>query len=64
MSAYANPGVLVNTDWVAEHLNDPNVRIIESNEDALLYPSGHIAGAVEVDWTSDLNHQVVRDYIG
>lgn len=64
MSGYANPDVLVSTEWVAQHLNDPNVRIIESNEDALLYPSGHIPGAVEVDWTSDLNHQIVRDYIG
>lgn len=64
MSGYANPEVLVSTDWVAQHLNDPNVRIVESNEDALLYPSGHIPGAVEVDWTSDLNHQIVRDYIG
>jgi thiosulfate/3-mercaptopyruvate sulfurtransferase len=64
MSDYAKPDVLVSTEWVAEHLNDPNVRIIESNEDALLYPSGHIAGAVEVDWTSDLNDQLVRDYIG
>ncbi|MEL6526453.1 MAG: sulfurtransferase [Chloroflexota bacterium] len=64
MSEYANPDVLVSTDWVADHLNDPNVRIIESNEDALLYPSGHIPGAVEVDWTSDLNDEVVRDYIG
>ncbi|MDQ7025300.1 MAG: sulfurtransferase [Anaerolineae bacterium] len=63
MSDYAKSEVLVSTEWVAEHLNDPNVRIIESNEDALLYPSGHIAGAVEVDWTTDLNHQVVRDYI-
>ena len=62
--SYANPDVLVSTDWVAEHLNDPNVRVIESNEDALLYPSGHIPGAVEVDWTSDLNDQLVRDYIG
>lgn len=61
---YANPDVLVSTDWVAEHLDDPNVRIIESNEDSLLYPSGHISGAVEVDWTHDLNDQVVRDYIG
>lgn len=64
MSDYAKPDVLVSTDWVAEHLNDPNVRIIESNEDSLLYPSGHIPGAVEVDWTSDLNDQLVRDYIG
>ncbi len=64
MSEYANPEVLVSTEWVAEHLNDPNVRIVESNEDSLLYASGHIPGAVEVDWTSDLNDQVVRDYIG
>lgn len=61
---YANPGVLVTTDWVAEHLTDPNVRLVESNEDELLYSSGHIPGAVEVSWTSDLNDQVVRDYIG
>lgn len=61
---YARPDALVSTAWVAEHLNDTNVRIIESNEDPLLYPSGHIPNAVEVDWTSDLNHQVVRDYIG
>lgn len=64
MSGYAIPDVLVSTEWVAEHLNDPNVRLIESNEDPLLYPSGHIPGAVEVDWTSDLNDQMVRDYIG
>ncbi len=57
------PDALVSTDWVAEHLADPSVRIIESNEDLLLYPSGHIPGAVEVDWTRDLNDQVTRDYI-
>ncbi len=61
---YAHPDVLVSTEWVAQHLKDPNVRIIESNEDPLLYPSGHIPGAVEVDWTTDLNDQVVRDYLG
>jgi thiosulfate/3-mercaptopyruvate sulfurtransferase len=60
---YAHPEVLVSTDWVAEHLNDPGVRIIESNEDPLLYPSGHIPGAVQVDWTEDLNDQVRRDYL-
>jgi thiosulfate/3-mercaptopyruvate sulfurtransferase len=60
---YANPDALVSTDWVAEHLNDPNVRLIESNEDTLLYPSGHIPGAVQVDWTADLNDQVRRDYL-
>ena len=61
---YVTPDVLVSTQWVADNLNNPNIRIIESNEDPLLYPSGHIAGAVEVDWTHDLNDQVVRDYLG
>ncbi|MDX2140808.1 MAG: sulfurtransferase, partial [Chloroflexota bacterium] len=51
------------TDWVAEHLDDPAVRIIESNEDPLLYPSGHIPGAVQVDWTRDLNDPLRRDYL-
>ncbi len=60
---YANPAVLVTTDWVAEHLQDPSVRIIESNEDQLLYPSGHIPGAVQVDWAADLNDPVRRDYL-
>lgn len=60
---YANPNVLVTTDWVAEHLKDPNVRIVESNEDMLLYPSGHIPGAVQVDWAADLNDQLRRDYL-
>jgi thiosulfate/3-mercaptopyruvate sulfurtransferase len=60
---YANPDVLVSTDWVAQHLNDPNVRLIESDEDTLLYGSGHIPGAVEVDWTRDLNDPVRRDYL-
>ena len=60
---YAQPDVLVSTEWVAAHLNDPDVRIIESNEDPLLYPSGHIPGAVEVDWATDLNDPVRRDYL-
>ena len=61
---YANPDKLVSTDWVAAHLNDDNLRIIESNEDPLLYPSGHIPGAVEVDWVKDLNDPLRRDYLG
>lgn len=61
---YAHPETLVSTEWVAQHLNDPSVRIIESNEDSLLYSSGHIQGAVEVDWTRDLNDQLRRDYLG
>lgn len=61
---YAKPEALVSTDWVAAHLDDPNVIIVESNEDPLLYPSSHIPGAFEVDWTLDLNDQTVRDYLG
>ena len=60
---YAKPDVLVSTDWAAEHLNDANIRIVESNEDPLLYPSGHIPGAVQIDWALDLNDQVRRDYL-
>jgi len=60
---YSHADALVSTDWVAEHLNDPDVRIVESNEDPLLYSTGHIPGAVEVDWTRDLNDPIRRDYL-
>ncbi|MEW6510083.1 MAG: sulfurtransferase [Bacteroidota bacterium] len=60
---YARPDALVSTDWVQKHASDPGVRIIESNEDILLYSTGHVAGAVHVDWTNDLNDQLRRDYI-
>ena len=60
---YTSPDVLVATDWVAQNLENPEIRIIESNEDPLLYPSGHIPGAVEVDWTRDLNQPIRRDYL-
>ncbi len=60
---YAYPDVLVSCDWVQEHLKDPKVRIVESNEDPLLYPSNHIVGAVELDWARDLNDPIVRDYL-
>ena len=60
---YAHPEVLVSTAWVAEHGQDPGVRIVESDEDLLLYQVGHIEGAVKIDWQTDLQDQVVRDYI-
>jgi thiosulfate/3-mercaptopyruvate sulfurtransferase len=60
---YAHPEALVSTDWVASHLEDPDVRVIESNEDPLLYPWGHLHGAVQVDWAADLNDPVRRDYL-
>jgi thiosulfate/3-mercaptopyruvate sulfurtransferase len=62
-NGYANPDVLVSTDWVAQHLNDPNIRLVESNEDVLLYDTGHIPGAVNIDWHADLNDPQQRDYI-
>src|SRR4051812_31183099 len=60
---YARPDVLVSTAWLAEHLEDPNIRIVESDEDVLLYDTGHIPGAQKVDWHQDLNDPVQRDYI-
>lgn len=60
---YAHPEVLVSTEWVAEHLEDSAVRIVESNEDPLVYPSGHVPGAVEIDWVRDLNDPVRREYL-
>ena len=64
MSDYAHPDVLVSTDWVAGHLADTeNVRVIESNEDVLLYATGHLHNAVHVDWQTDLQDADVRDYI-
>lgn len=64
MSEYAHPEVLVSTDWVAKHLADTErVRVIESNEDVLLYATGHLHNAVHVDWQSDLQDPDVRDYI-
>ncbi|NNJ10985.1 sulfurtransferase [Chloroflexales bacterium ZM16-3] len=63
MADYAHPEVLVDTAWVADHLDDPNVRLVESNEDLLLYETGHIPGAVKIDWVDDLNDPVVRDYL-
>jgi len=60
---YVYPEALVSTQWVADHLSDPNIRIVESDEDPLLFASGHISGAVEVDWTRDLNDPLRRDYL-
>jgi thiosulfate/3-mercaptopyruvate sulfurtransferase len=61
---YAHPDVLVSTDWLAQHLADPAVRILESDEDVLLYDLAHVPGALKIDWHSDLNDPVQRDYIG
>lgn len=63
MTEYAHPEVLVDTEWVQQHANDPKVRIVESDEDVLLYEVGHVPGAVKIDWHVDLQDAVVRDYI-
>ncbi len=63
MAEYAHPEVLVSTEWVAGHLDDPNIRIVESDEDVLLYDVGHVPGAVKIDWQNDLQHPVIRDYV-
>lgn len=63
MADYANPDVLVSTQWVAEHLNDPSIKIVESNEDILLYDTGHIEGAIKIDWQTELQDQLIRDYV-
>ena len=60
---YVHPDALVSTQWLAEHLDDPGLRVIESDEDVLLYDTGHIPGAQKVDWHLDLNDPLVRDYI-
>jgi len=60
---YANARALVSTEWVAAHLDDPGVRIVESDEDVLLYDTGHIPGAVKIDWHSDLQAPLERDYL-
>ena len=60
---YAHPESLVDTDWVSAHTNDPKVRIVESDEDPLLYRIGHIPGAAQVDWFSTLQHPLRRDFV-
>jgi thiosulfate/3-mercaptopyruvate sulfurtransferase len=63
MSEYANPEVLVETDWLEEHLDDPSLRIIEVDEDTSAYEKGHVKGAIGWNWTTDLHAPVGRDYV-
>ena len=60
---YAHPEVLVSTSWLAEHLDDPGIRIVESDEDLLLYEINHIPGAVKLDWETQMQDKVVRDFV-
>ena len=60
---YAHPEVLVSTDWLAAHLDHPQLRLLECDEDVLLFDIGHIPGAQKIDWHVDLNDPVMRDYV-
>jgi thiosulfate/3-mercaptopyruvate sulfurtransferase len=63
LAEYAHPERLVTTAWLAEHLGTPGLVVVESDEDVLLYDMGHIPGAVKVDWHTELNDPVTRDYV-
>ena len=60
---YAHPEYLVDTEWVANHLDDKNIRLIESDEDPLLYTMGHIPNSAQVDWFTTLQHPLRRDFL-
>jgi thiosulfate/3-mercaptopyruvate sulfurtransferase len=61
--SYFNPEALVSTEWLADNLDDPAIRIIEVDEDTDAHVTGHIAGALAWNWSIDLHHPVRRDYI-
>ena len=63
MAEYAND-VLVDTDWVEQHLDDDSIRIVEVDENPALYAESHIPGAIGFDWKTDLQDQVKRDFLG
>ena len=63
MSGYAHPEALVETDWLAEHATDPNVRVFEVDVDTSAYEQGHVAGAIGLNWKTDLQQRPVRDLI-
>ena len=63
MASYAHPEVLVNTDWVASHANDPNVRVVEVDVDTKAYDEGHAPGAIAWAWNTQLCDTVVRDIL-
>ncbi len=66
-AAYAHPERLVSTEWLQEQLDagagSPDLVVVESDEDVLLYETGHVPGSVKIDWHTDLNDPVQRDYI-
>jgi thiosulfate/3-mercaptopyruvate sulfurtransferase len=63
LAEYAHPERLVTTEWLAQNLGADGLVVVESDEDVLLYDTGHIPGAVKVDWHTELNDPVTRDYV-
>ena len=64
METYANPNVLVSTEWLARHLNDPNAAIVEVDVDTAAYEEGHIPGAIRGKWQTELGDTLKREIIG
>ena len=63
LAEFAHPERLVTTAWLEANLDTPGLVVVESDEDVLLYETGHIPGAVKIDWHTDLNDEVTRDYV-
>jgi thiosulfate/3-mercaptopyruvate sulfurtransferase len=63
MAEYANPDALIEAEWLAEHLEDPGIRVVEVDEDVTAYEKGHIPGAVSWNWFTDLHDPLRRDFL-
>ncbi|NAZ83261.1 sulfurtransferase [Kineococcus sp. R8] len=63
LAEYAHPEKLVTTAWLAQHLGEAGLKVVESDEDVLLWDTGHVPGSVKVDWHTELNDEVTRDYV-
>ncbi|MFL5736484.1 MAG: rhodanese-like domain-containing protein, partial [Actinomycetota bacterium] len=63
MAGYANPDALVDTDWLEDHIDDSNIRVIEVDEDTSAYEKGHIPGAIAWNWNTDLHAETGREYV-
>ncbi|AXH95270.1 sulfurtransferase [Ornithinimicrobium avium] len=63
LATYAHPERLVTTTWLSEHLGEEGLVVLESDEDVLLYDTGHVPGALKIDWHTDLNDPLTRDYV-
>jgi thiosulfate/3-mercaptopyruvate sulfurtransferase len=63
MTNYANPDVLVETDWLEQHLGDSNLAVIEVDEDTTAYEKGHVPSAIAINWATELHDHPRRDFV-